>query len=138
VRFTRHIIAAAIVATVPSLLAIGFAVAQETMPAMEDSTMMSTEDAGNACGCRSGQQPPWHASVGGTECRPSCHPCGVFHADPCGQLQAKHDLHRHGCVTPPPCFPRLQAWWAYGSLPTPKPLAHPCCHQCGAAIEGGF
>lgn len=129
-------IIAAVVFAVPSLLAIGPAPAREAT-VMEQSEMMSMDGRGDACGCRNVQQPPWHASVNGPACGPSCHHCGVFHADPCAQLQAKHDAYRH-CITLPPCFPRLHAWWAEGTMPTPRPLAVPRCHQCGAAIEGGF
>ena len=134
-RSPRHIIAAAVVA-LPSLFASGLVAAQETT-AMDDAAMMAMDGAGSACGCRNQQQPPWHGSVNPPACGPSCHPCGVFHADPCGQLHAKHEARRH-CVTLPPCFARLHTWWAEGVMPTPKPLAMPRCHQCGAVIEGGF
>jgi hypothetical protein len=136
VRSPCRIIAAVVVA-LPSLFATGPAAAQETT-VTDESAMMSMDGSGNACGCRNMQQPPWHGSMSGPACGPSCHPCGVFHADPCGQLRAKHDIHRHGCVTLPPCFPRLHTWWAEGFMPTPKPLAMPRCHQCGAVIEGGL
>lgn len=136
-RSPRHIIAAVILA-VPSLFATAPAPAREAT-VMDDSAMMSTDGPGAACGCRNVQQPPWHASVAGPACGPSCHPCGVFHADPWGQLRAKHEAHRQcGGVTLPPHFPRLHAWCSEGYMPTPRPLALPRCHQCGAAIEGGF
>ncbi|MFM7207137.1 MAG: hypothetical protein ACKO4T_10770 [Planctomycetaceae bacterium] len=135
-RSPRRIIATVVVAAVSASLAIGVATAQETT-VMDGSAMMSTDGAGSACGCRNMQQPPWHASVSGPACGPSCHHCGVFHADPCGQLRAKHEAHRH-CVTLPPCFPRLHTWCTEGFMPTPRPLALPRCHQCGAVIEGGL
>lgn len=132
----RHIIAAVVIA-VPSLFATVTATAQQPT-VMDESAMMSTDGSGNGCGCRDVQSPPWHASVNGPACGPACHHCGVFHADPCGQLRAKHDIHRHCGVTLPPCFPRLHTWCAEGYMPTPRPLALPRCHQCGAVIEGGF
>jgi hypothetical protein len=81
--------------------------------------------------------PPWHGSVRGRDCGPSCPPPTMFHADPCGQLFAGTRFHP-GCVTRPPCFPRLHGWWVDGLMPTPRPPALPRCHQCGATIEGGF
>ncbi|MFM8733652.1 MAG: hypothetical protein ACKOC8_00425 [Pirellulales bacterium] len=136
-RSAHHIIAAAIVAAMPSLFAAHRAAAYETMPTTDDSAMMAMDGPANACGCRNQQQPPWHASVSGPACCPPQHHCGVFHADPCGQVHAKHEAYRHG-LTLPPCFPRLHTWWAEGTMPTPKPLALPRCHQCGAVIAGGF
>ncbi len=130
-------IIAAVLVALPSLFATGIATAQETT-VMDESAMMSTDGAGGDCNCRSVQQPPWHGTVSGPACGPTCHHGGVFHADPCGQLRAKHDIHRHGCVTLPPCFPRLHALWVEGSMPTPKPLALPRCRQCGAVLEGGY
>jgi hypothetical protein len=89
---------------------------------------------------RSPQAPPWHGSVGAVDCGPHCPPGNVYHADPRGQLFTKCQvLHgRHGCVTLPPCFPRLHTLFAEGYLPTPRPITLPRCHQCGAVIEGGF
>lgn len=136
-RSARHIIAAAIVAAVPSLLATVHAAGYQTMTATDDSAMMAMDGPANDCGCRNRQQPPWHASVNGPACCPPQHHCGVFHADPCGQVHAKHEARRHGMILPP-CFPRLHTWWAEGYMPTPPPLALPRCHQCGATIEGGF
>ncbi|MGI9178521.1 MAG: hypothetical protein ACR2IT_11785 [Pirellulales bacterium] len=134
-RTIRPVIAAVIVAVVPSIFSIRTAIAQETMP---DSAMMGMDGRGESCGCRNTQQPPWHGSVNGSECRPACPTCGVFHADPCGQLHPRQHLHQCPPLVLPPCFPRLHAWWAEGAMPTPRPLALPRCHQCGAVIEGGF
>ena len=95
------------------------------------------------CGCRSGQphqswqQPPWHGNVQGNQCGPapaSCRGSSVFQANPFQQLAWKHS----GCVTLPPCLPRLHAMCREGYLPSPVPPVQPRCHQCGAAIEGGF
>ena len=105
--------------------------------------MIATEDAAAGmgdCNCRERMAPPWHGSVAGMDCGPVCPPGNVFHAQPCGQLrqacQVKHG--RQGCVTLPPCFPRLHTWFAEGSMPTPRPLALPRCPECGTLIEGGF
>ncbi len=130
-----RIIAAVVI--LPAVCALGLAPAQGTT-VTDDSAMMSTDGSGSGCGCRTAQQPPWHGSVSGPAVGPTCHHGGVFHADPCGQLWAKHDLHRHACVTLPPCLPRLHTWWTEGFMPTPRPLALPRCHQCGAVIEGGL
>jgi len=135
VRSTSRIATMLIVTALPALVAMARANAQGPMD-MDSSVMM--DGSGSACGCRSSQQPPWHGSVNGTVCAPACHHCGVFHADPRGQLHAKHDIRRHGCVTLPPIFPRLHTLCAEGYMPTPPPLALPRCHQCGAVIEGGF
>lgn len=81
--------------------------------------------------------PPWHGNVRQPECCPRCAPPTMFHADPCGQLGCGHRLHHGGAMTPP-LFPRLHAWWSYGSMPTPRSPALPRCRQCGAPIEGGF
>ena len=95
------------------------------------------------CGCRGGQppqswqQPPWHGNVRGNPCgeQPStCRGSSVFQAHPFQQLNAKHSP----CVTLPPCLPRLHAMCREGYLPSPVPPVQPRCHQCGAAIEGGF
>lgn len=133
----RFAIAAAIVAALPSILVIRNARAQETITVTEESAMSAMDgNGGSECGCRNVQNPPWHASVGGSHCGPVCQPHGVFHANPCGQLHVRRHLH-HG-TTLPPLFPRLHGWCAEGFMPTPPPLAVPRCHQCGAAIEGGF
>ena len=133
VRFT---ITAAIVAALPSILVIRETRAQETITIEESGMQDMDGNEGSACGCGNGQNPPWHASVGGCHCGPVCRPHGVFHANPCGQLHVRRHLH-HG-TTLPPLFPRLQGLCADGFMPTPPPLAVPRCHQCGAAIEGGF
>jgi hypothetical protein len=135
-RSFRPVIAAALVAAVPSILAIRYAAAQETISVTEDSALTGLGAQGDACGCRNVQAPPWHASVRGPECRSACHACGVFHANPCGQLHPRR--HIHGPVMLPPFFPRLHTWCAEGYMPTPPPLAQPRCHRCGAPIEGGF
>lgn len=81
--------------------------------------------------------PPWHGSIQRAECGPWCPPPTLFHADPCGQL-GMFGPDQPECLQRPPLFPRLQALWAYGSMPTPPPPALPRCHRCGAPIEGGF
>lgn len=137
-RTIRPVIAAAIIAAIPSILVIRSAAAQGPMAITEESAMMGMDGRGEACGCRNTQQPPWHASVHGSECRPACPPGRVFHADPCGQLHPRQHLHQGQPLGMPPCFPRLHAMWAEGAMPAPRPLAQPRCHQCGAVIEGGF
>lgn len=133
----RFAIATAIVAAFPSILVIRTTHAQETITVTEESAMPGMGgNGGSECGCRNVQTPPWHASVGGSHCGPVCHHHGVFHANPCGQLHVRRHLH-HG-TTLPPLFPRLHGLCAEGFMPTPPPLAVPRCHQCGAAIEGGF
>lgn len=122
----------------------------QAAPARAAETIIVTEDAGAAmldmgaadgCGCRDAQRPPWHGNVRGGACGPACGTgCGrspVFHADPCGQLHLRRHAREH-CMTMPPCFPRLHGWCAEGAMPTPPPPSMPRCHQCGAAIEGGF
>jgi len=95
------------------------------------------------CGCRTGQpqqswqQPPWHGNVRGNQCgavSACCRGSNVYQAHPFQQLQLKHS----GCVTLPPCLPRLHALCREGRLPSPVPPVQPHCQQCGAAIEGGF
>jgi hypothetical protein len=89
------------------------------------------------CGCRSVQQPPWHGNVRGAQCGPApacCRGSSVFQAHPFQQLPC----HRPPCTTLPPCLPRLHAMCREGYLPTPVSPVQPRCHQCGAAIEGGF
>lgn len=98
---------------------------------------IAENEAGNACGCRDRSEPPWHGTVRGPACGPVCHHCGVFHANPCGQLCMKHQMHAHGFVLPP-AFPRLHTLLTEGYLSTPRPITLPRCHQCGALIEGGF
>jgi hypothetical protein len=106
----------------------------------QETVTIVARGSGPACNCKSAQTPPWHGSVGGVDCGPTCPPGNVYHANPCGQLLMKCQVHHghHGYVTLPPCFPRLHAWWSEGSMPTPRPLHLPRCHQCGAVIEGGF
>ena len=95
------------------------------------------------CGCRGGQpqqswqQPPWHGNVRGNQCgapQACCRGSNVYQAHPFQQLQWKHSP----CVTLPPHFPRLHSMCREGYLPSPVPPVQPRCHQCGAAIEGGF
>ncbi len=95
------------------------------------------------CGCRGGQpqqswqQPPWHGNVRGNQCgapQACCRGSNVYQAHPFQQLQWKHSP----CVTLPPHFPRLHSMCREGYLPSPVPPAQPRCHQCGAAIQGGF
>lgn len=122
---------AVVTAVAASLLCGGPGRGQETMSIVE---------GGGACNCKSAQAPPWHGTVGAVDCGPTCPPGNVYHADPCGQLLMKCQVRhgQYGCVTLPPCFPRLHAWCTEGYLPTPRPLHLPRCHQCGAVIAGGF
>jgi hypothetical protein len=105
---------------------------------------IATEGAGAAmaatpsgCSCRNLQSPPWHGSVAGAPCGPSCPPPTMFHADPCGQLWMKHHARQQGCVLPP-CFPRMHGWLADGAWPTPRPITLPRCPNCGVQIERGM
>lgn len=136
VRLSSAIIAATIVAAVPSILEIRTAAAQETI-VMEGAAMPGMNGSGGFDE-RDARRPPWHGSVAGEACgcRPVCKPHGKFHADACGQLQAKHQLHPG--VSLPPCFPRLYGWRADGRMPSPPPPRMPRCHQCGAEIAGGL
>jgi len=110
-----------------------------------ESLMASSAASGQPgdCGCRGGQpqqswqQPPWHGNVRGGQCgaaQPQCRGSSVYQAHPFQQLQWKHSP----CVTLPPHLPRLHAMCRDGALPSPVPPAQPRCHQCGAAIVGGF
>jgi len=111
-------------------------------PEMAGPALPAAGPAGD-CGCRGGQsgqgwqQPPWHGNVQGGRCgapAACCRGSNVFQAHPFQQLQWKHSP----CVTLPPHFPRLHTFCREGYMPTPVPPAVPRCHQCGAAIEGGF
>ena len=131
-------VAAMIVAASSSILVIRETCGQETIVVTEDPAAGDMTPPGSDCGCKGVQRPPWHDSVRGPACGPVCAPHGgVFHADPRGQLQAKHQC-RSGHVRLPSCFPRLHTWCAEGYMPTPKPLALPRCRQCGAILEGGY
>ena len=136
--------AATVLAAASSLLTATAAQMADTQPG---ETTVMTESAApgqpGECGCRSGQpqqswqQPPWHGNVQGGQCgaRPAgCRGSSVYQAHPFQQLQWKHSP----CVKLPPHFPRLHAMCRDGSMPSPVPPAQPRCHQCGAAIEGGF
>ena len=127
----RHLgLAALVVAVSASLPLLRDARAQDTMA-------RNAIGGGSDCGCRGTQAPPWHGSVRGPACGPSCPPPTLFHADPCGQLCMRQRAHQMGAILPP-CFPRLHGWLVEGHMPSPPPPAVPRCHQCGAAIEGGF
>lgn len=126
-------VAATFAVAIPSVIPIRDAHAQPPIVVMEDAAPAAAgpgvhDDA---------LAPPWHGNVAPPGCEPCCRRCGVFHANPCGQLCMRSHLH-HGCATLPPLFPRLHAWWTEGLLPTPRPLALPRCHQCGAVLEGGL
>lgn len=105
-------------------------------------TMVEPAQGGGpaGCGCSSGaahQQPPWHGNVRAAQCNTCpncCRGSSVYQAHPFQQLHWR----QYGCVTLPPCFPRLHTLCRDGYLPSPIPPAVPRCHQCGAAIEGGF
>lgn len=134
------------------LLAVAFALAADwSLPAAVGGQMPEggavAEDmaagaqASGGCGCQTGaganQQPPWHGNVQGAQAgcgQPTCRGSNVFQAHPCYQLHWR----QAGCVTLPPCLPRLHALCREGSLLSPTPPKLPCCHQCGAPIAGGF
>ena len=91
-----------------------------------------------SCNCEGNRQPPWHGNAAGRCCnRPCCPPPTHFHADACGQLRAKDEARRN-CVALPPAFPRFDTWRHTGRLPSPKPIAIPRCHHCGAHIPVGM
>jgi hypothetical protein len=136
--------AVAVLAAASSPLTATAAQLADTQPG---ETTVVTESAAPGqpgdCGCRSGQpqqswqQPPWHGNVRANQCgapQACCRGSSVYQAHPFQQLQAKHSP----CVTLPPHFPRLHAMCREGYLPSPVPPVQPRCHQCGAAIEGGF
>lgn len=135
--FSRIVIAAVIVALGSAVFATREAVARNPVIVSEGVGAGVGHDPG-ACGCRSVQRPPWHASVGMPACGPACHPRGtMFHADPHGQLCVRRQLHETG-ATMPSLFPRLNTLCTEGFMPTPRPLALPRCHHCGMPIEHGL
>ena len=135
-----------------SLLAVACALAAAwSLPAAVGAQMPEgaavTEETGagpqgpGGCGCQTGagayQQPPWHGSVHAAQAgcgQPTCRGSNVFQAHPFAQLHWR----QAGCVTLPPCLPRLHALCREGYLLSPTPPTLPCCHQCGAPIAGGF
>jgi hypothetical protein len=126
VRIVRPCLAAIAIVCASSLLTARATSAQETITVTEDPAMA----------------PHVGASTGSGDCGPACGPvcgpaCGTFHANPWGQLHPRRHVNG-GCVTLPPCLPRLHAWCREGYLPSPTPPVMPRCHQCGATIEGGF
>ncbi len=132
------VIAALIVAASSSIASIRETFAQETVIVTEEGAGAAMDESGAACGCKGVQRPPWHASVRGPACGPACPPHGtMFHADPRGQLCVRRQAQQ-ACATLPSVFPRLHTWCAEGYMPTPRPIAVPRCHECGAVIEGGF
>lgn len=128
-RVSRHIAAAMLVALVLPCTVPTAVRAQDTI--------VVTQEPSAGCGCRNVQEPPWHGTVAGCPCGPSCPAPTMFHADPRGQLCMRRQVH-HCDVRMPPCFPRLHGMWVYGQMPTPRPVTIPRCPQCGATIEGGF
>ena len=132
----RFVIAATIVAAIPSIHGIREARAQETI-VMEGAAMPGMI-AGD-CNCKGVQRPQWHGSVASEACGcgPVCQAHGMFHADSCGQLRS-HRQVQSGCVTPSPWFPRLHGWRVDGMMPSPQPLSLPRCHECGAVVAGGY
>jgi hypothetical protein len=132
----RFVIAATIAAAIPSIHPIRNAQAQESI-VMEGAAMPGMGAAD--CNCRGVQRPPWHGSVANEACGcgPVCQAHGMFHADPCGQLRSRHQIHS-GCVVESPWFPRLHGWRVDGAMPTPPPISLPRCHECGAVIAGGY
>lgn len=126
-------------------LALSFTIPTEWLsPAVADETLIMEGGAGidgmdipGGCACRNTQSPPWHGSVAGDPCGPSCPPPNMFHANPCGQLWMKHTARHQGYLLPP-CFPRMHGCLTEGQSPTPRPISQPRCPRCGAHIEGGF
>lgn len=129
----RGLVAALTLASLPSILTI------RDLPAQETVTITEQAPPAANCGCKGVQRPPWHGSVRGPACGPVCTPHGgMFHANPCGQLHVRQQMHATG-ATMPSLFPRLHTWCAEGYMPTPRPLALPHCRHCGMPIEGpGF
>jgi hypothetical protein len=145
VRSVRPLLfAVAVLAAASSPLTATAAQFDDTQPA--EATVVTESVAPGQqgdCGCRGGQpqqswqQPPWHGNVRANQCgapQACCRGSSVYQANPFQQLQAKHSP----CVTLPPHFPRLHAMCREGYLPSPVPPVQPRCHQCGAAIQGGF
>jgi hypothetical protein len=129
------VIAALIVSLTPSLLAVREAAARDTVIVSEG---LPPGGGPGACGCRSAQRPPWHASVAAPGCGPVCQRHGtMFHADPRGQLCVHRQLQETG-ATMPSIFPRLHTLCSEGYMPTPRPPTLPRCHNCGVPIEPGF
>lgn len=135
-RTTLTLLASIALAACPGAGSYRPAAAQESI-VLDDATVDGMSEDPGACGCRNAQSPPWHASVAGDPCGPSCPPPNVFHADPCRQLWLKHSAHRHGYVLPP-CFPRMHGRLTDGVWPTPRPITLPRCPNCGAHIDGGW
>ena len=134
----RHLVLAALcIALTQVCVADREVAAREAVIVSEGGRAGGSQDPA-ACGCRSAQRPPWHASVSAPGCGPVCHHRGtMFHADPHGQLCVRRQLQETG-ATMPSLFPRLSTWCAEGYMPTPRPPAMPRCHNCGAPIEHGF
>lgn len=128
-------------AVLVAVVALGIAFAPAGLRrVVADETVIVEEGAAAApgsCGCRDPQAPPWHGTVAGDQCGPSCPPPNVFHANPCGQLWLKHHARLQGC-TLPPCFPRMHARGTEGTWPTPRPVKLPRCPVCGTHIEQGM
>jgi len=146
VRIVRPLlVAAAFVGLSAALLPVRTVYAQESITVTEDPAMAPSVGISadpSACGCRNVQQPPWHGNVHGDHCGPACGPAcgtghGTFQANPWGQLHMRRHI-KAGCVTLPPCMPRLHAMCREGYLLSPTPPTLPRCHECGAMIEGGF
>ncbi|MGA0039384.1 MAG: hypothetical protein ACO3NZ_06015 [Pirellulales bacterium] len=69
--------------------------------------------------CNSCRTPPWHGNVmDPCACGPVC--------DPCDQSYRRS------------CFPRFNALFSKGYLPSPMPPCVPRCNHCGATVEVGF
>lgn len=135
-RTVTSLVAALVLSIAMPAACLRVASAQETiMIDGMDGAEMSADPS--ACACRNLQSPPWHGTVAGEPCGPSCPPPNKFHADPCGQLWMKHNARQQGCVLPP-CFPRMHGRLADGSWPTPRPIALPRCPNCGSHIDLGM
>lgn len=135
------LLAAALVLTASSLPAFGGQMPDGT--AVTEGMAAAGPQGPGGCGCQAGtagsyQQPPWHGNVSAAQAgcgQPTCRGSNVFQAHPFAQL---HWRESAGCVTLPPCLPRLHAFFREGYMPSPPPPALPRCHQCGTPIAGGF
>jgi hypothetical protein len=129
------LVAAAVCFAAPAVVSAAQFDAAPGAVAAEGLTGAAAGAAAEDCDCV--KQPPWHGSVQGPACQsgPKCRGSNVYQANPWAQL---HWRQAGPCVTLPPCLPRFHALFAEGYLLSPVPPKLPRCHNCGAAIEGGF
>ena len=137
-RTVTSLVASLVLSVAVPAACLSVASAEETI-VMDGEGMAAADVAADssACGCSNRLSPPWHGSVAGEPCGPSCPPPNKFHADPCGQLWMKHNARQQGYVLPP-CFPRMHGRLADGWWPTPRPIAQPRCPNCGTHIDLGM